>query len=158
RVSSGQSVMPDQTTERSAHGSGYLRLSARAAARGSHDRLLPGRSSERLVCDAVRLPCGSGSVPTDTRRLWLCRPSKAVELMQYQRRPQAAQAAKKGYKFTPKTTEEASPHGAGHYAGLHAEDTPHVTTTDMRTQLARSTVTRAGSHAGQEYETDEVDT
>lgn len=34
-------------------------------------------------------------------------------------------------------TEPASPHNAGHYAGLHAEDAPYTTTADVRQNLAR---------------------
>src|SRR5258708_32526577 len=33
------------------------------------------------------------------------------------------------------TTEQASPHRAGHYVGLHPEDTPHTTRADMRKHL-----------------------
>src|SRR5258708_20481266 len=32
-------------------------------------------------------------------------------------------------------TEQASPHRAGHYVGLHPEDTPHTTRADMRKHL-----------------------
>src|SRR5215467_9829480 len=59
--------------------------------------------------------------------------------MQYQqRRTGNASHVHKKRIFTPADIEQepASPHRAGHYAGLHAEDTPHVTTAEVRQQLA----------------------
>ncbi|HEU5376687.1 MAG TPA: hypothetical protein VFV38_14725 [Ktedonobacteraceae bacterium] len=58
--------------------------------------------------------------------------------MEYrQRRMQGKPQGKRQRVFTPHEEEEpASTHYTGHYAGLHGEDTRHVTTADVRSHLA----------------------
>lgn len=58
--------------------------------------------------------------------------------MEYrQRGKQGKPQGKRRRVFTShEEEEEASTHYTGHYAGLHGEDTPHVTTADVRSHLA----------------------
>ena len=57
--------------------------------------------------------------------------------MQYHQRKGAQNGqVRKKRVFTPTEEEPASPQYTGHYAGLHDEDTPHVTTSDVRARLA----------------------
>jgi hypothetical protein len=56
--------------------------------------------------------------------------------MEYrQKRPANKPQMRKKRVFTAADEEPASPHYAGHYAGLHPEDAPHVTTADVRSHL-----------------------
>jgi hypothetical protein len=55
--------------------------------------------------------------------------------MEYRQRRINPQAKKKRV-FTPAEEEPASPHRAGHYAGLHGEDAPYTTTRDVQQHLA----------------------
>lgn len=58
--------------------------------------------------------------------------------MQYhQIRPGKGSQVKRKRIFTPPEEQEpSSPHRAGHYAGWHAEDAPHMTTGDVQRHLA----------------------
>ncbi len=59
--------------------------------------------------------------------------------MQNRRSPAARRALKKRYppqEDDDEQQEPASPHRAGHYAGLHAEDTPRTTANDVQQHLA----------------------
>jgi hypothetical protein len=72
--------------------------------------------------------------------------------MQYQRRTGQQPQVKKKRVFTPREEEPetASPHYTGHYAGLHPEDTPQITTANVRSHLPVR-------HTRPAYEPDELE-
>jgi hypothetical protein len=68
------------------------------------------------------------------------------------RRPQGKPANNRPVSI-PKRTDEASRHGAGHYAGIHPEDTPYLTTAEMHRGLGRRYSFTPGDEGNSEAQT-----